>query len=96
MRKVLDSTNDGPLDPTRYPWCVGQASLDPTKPSTVAGCSHFPGGERGERARPGTAGSHSGTGECTRAIDSMGRRKSKDTPTVVVVVARLPLPLPVL
>ena len=45
LRKVLDSTNDGPLDPTRYPWWVGQDLLDPAKPSTVAGCSHFPGGE---------------------------------------------------
>lgn len=44
LRKVLDETKDGPLDPTRYPWCEGQPSLDPARPATVAGCSYFPGG----------------------------------------------------
>ncbi|AXB75856.1 sulfatase-like hydrolase/transferase [Novosphingobium sp. P6W] len=45
LREVMDETQDGPLDPTRYPWCEGQPSLDAAKPATVAGCSRFPGGE---------------------------------------------------
>lgn len=44
LRKVLSQTSDGPLDPTRYPWCAGQDSLDPAQPSTVAGCKNYPGG----------------------------------------------------
>lgn len=45
LRKVLEETKDGPLDPTRYPWCEGQTSVDPGRPATVAGCGRTPGGE---------------------------------------------------
>jgi hypothetical protein len=41
--EILQNTDDGPLDQTRYPWCEGQDSLDPSLPSTVAGCAHYPG-----------------------------------------------------
>jgi len=44
LRKVLDEANDGPLDPTRFPWCAGRASLDPAKPAEIAGCDFRPGG----------------------------------------------------
>lgn len=45
LNKVLSGTRDGPLDPVRFPWCRGQASLDPARPSEVAGCANGPGGE---------------------------------------------------
>jgi arylsulfatase A-like enzyme len=41
--QILQNTDDGPLDHTRYPWCDGQDSLDPNLPSTVAGCTNYPG-----------------------------------------------------
>lgn len=43
LADILANTNDGPLDPTRYPWCVGQESVDPTLPATTAGCASYPG-----------------------------------------------------
>jgi len=45
LAKVLASVHDGALNPERYPWCVGQASLDPSKPATIAGCKNGPQGE---------------------------------------------------
>lgn len=38
LQRVLDSRDDGPLDPTRFPWCAGETSVDPALPPTVAGC----------------------------------------------------------
>lgn len=38
LQRVLDTRGDGPLDPTRFPWCVGETSVDPALPATVAGC----------------------------------------------------------
>lgn len=38
LQRVLDTRDDGPLDPTRFPWCVGETSVDPALPATVAGC----------------------------------------------------------
>ncbi|BBC74281.1 conserved hypothetical protein [Altererythrobacter sp. B11] len=43
LRKLLDETPDGELDQERYPWCAGQASVDPALPATVAGCGRYPG-----------------------------------------------------
>jgi arylsulfatase A len=45
LRKLLDQTKDGQLNATLYPWCEGQASLDPAKPSTVGGCAKMPSSE---------------------------------------------------
>lgn len=45
LRTLLDDTHDGPLDPTRFPWCAGQTSVARDKPATVAGCGKTPGGE---------------------------------------------------
>lgn len=38
LQRVLDTRGDGPLDPTRFPWCAGEPSSDPALPATVAGC----------------------------------------------------------
>lgn len=45
LRKVLDETKDGPLNPERFPWCKGYPSVDPSKPSIVAGCGRTPSGD---------------------------------------------------
>ncbi|MFD2580408.1 sulfatase-like hydrolase/transferase [Novosphingobium colocasiae] len=45
LARVMATANDGPLDSTRYPWCVKQDSKSPTLPATVAGCAHMPQGE---------------------------------------------------
>ncbi|WP_051009989.1 sulfatase-like hydrolase/transferase [Novosphingobium sp. PP1Y] len=45
LRKVLDETKDGPLNPERFPWCEGYPSVDPAQPSTVAGCGRTPSGD---------------------------------------------------
>jgi arylsulfatase A-like enzyme len=45
LKKVLNETKDGPLNPERFPWCAGYPSVDPAKPSTVVGCGRRPSGE---------------------------------------------------
>jgi len=44
LQHVLDEANDGPLDQTRFPWCLGRPSRDPARPPEVAGCDFSPGG----------------------------------------------------
>lgn len=45
FEKILRETNDGPLDPDRFPMCIGRESRDPKLPAIQAGCDGF---ERGE------------------------------------------------
>ena len=45
FRRVLAQAGDGPLDPTRYPWCAKFPSVTPGVPATIAGCGRTPAGE---------------------------------------------------
>ena len=45
LKKVLDEKPDGPLDQTRFPWCIGKVSRDPKVAPEVAGCAEMPMGE---------------------------------------------------
>lgn len=45
FRRVLAQAGDGPLDPTRYPWCAKFPSVIPGVPATIAGCGRTPAGE---------------------------------------------------
>ncbi|MBB3955652.1 sulfatase-like hydrolase/transferase [Novosphingobium sediminicola] len=45
LQKVLDSIKDGALSKVKFPWCAGQASTDPARPATEAGCKNMPQGE---------------------------------------------------
>lgn len=43
--RILRDTKDGPLNPDRYPMCVGRESRDPKLPAIQAGCDTFGAGE---------------------------------------------------
>lgn len=43
FRRILDETNDGPLNPEKYPMCAGKPSRDPERPAVVAGCEGVDG-----------------------------------------------------
>lgn len=45
FRRILAEAGDGPLDPTRYPWCSRFPSVTAGVPATVAGCGRTPAGE---------------------------------------------------
>lgn len=43
FRQVLATRNDGPLDPARFPMCLGRASRKPGTPPEIAGCDRLDG-----------------------------------------------------
>lgn len=45
FKRELAQVGDGPLDPTRFPWCAKYPSVVEGTPSTVAGCGRTPAGE---------------------------------------------------
>lgn len=42
LQEILDRQGDGPLDPVRFPWCVGREPATPGKDPTLVGCGVSP------------------------------------------------------